>query len=114
MPTPTPTEMQIESVREIALLSIFAEAESKINALNDSQWAATVADIAEWAKVKNKFTKIEGGRSGVVIDKEDNRLGIRNRVRVRLGLVEVDENGKMRGNEDFIFPSCTINTKVIW
>lgn len=111
---PTPTSEQIESVPEIARLASYAEAESKINVLNDAQWAATISDITEWAKIKNKFTRIEGGRSGVFLNKEDNRLAICNRVRIRLGLPEIDEYGMPRGGESIIFSSCSVKTKAGW
>lgn len=114
MPTPTPTEEQIESVREIARLSSFVDTETKVSSLKNAQWAATLADITEWNKVKNKFTKFQGGRSGVVIDKSDNRLEIRNRVRTRLGLAEVDEYGKEIGCDTTYFPSVVIKTNPQW
>lgn len=84
MPTPTPTAEQIEAVREIALLYSYAQTETLVEALNDASWAATIADIAEWARVKNKHARIKG--DGVEINKDDNRLDITNRVRRRLGL----------------------------
>lgn len=82
-------ELQVEQVREIiGLASLEATAELAAR-LTVVQIERTAADIAEWEKVRNKFTRIEGGRSGVKIDKEDNRLAIRNRVRERLGLAQV-------------------------
>lgn len=93
MPTPTPTSAQIETVREIVNISSVAETETRIETISDEAWTATIADITEWNKVKNKFTNLSGGPSGVDIDKSRNRLGLRNRVRVRLGLAEVDSYG---------------------
>src|SRR5215204_3718925 len=92
MATFEPTPEEIEAVREIALLYSYEQTEQLINGqpeiadsgLNDAQWAATLADVAEWAKVKNKHTRIDG--DGVKIDKDRNRLDITNRVRLRLGL----------------------------
>ncbi|HEY0428995.1 MAG TPA: hypothetical protein VGC76_14535 [Pyrinomonadaceae bacterium] len=91
MPTPTPTNEQTETVREIAKLSSFADAQERISSLNDEQWAAMLADITAWSSVKNQFTRLKGGRSGVDIDPGRTRMEIRNRVRVRLGLSELTE-----------------------
>lgn len=112
MPTPNPTPEEIESVREIARLSSYADSESRISSLNDAQWAATRADITEWAKVKNKHTIIDG--SGVKIDKDRNRLDITNRVRQRFGLSELDKYGTNLDSQSLIFTSCVIPTKPEW
>jgi hypothetical protein len=77
---------KIEIVREIIGLSSYSTTETLTGKLEEVQIARTEVDIIEWEKVRNKFTQIEGGRSGVKIDKNDNRLAIRNRVRERLGL----------------------------
>ncbi|MET0754055.1 MAG: hypothetical protein ABWZ66_11805 [Pyrinomonadaceae bacterium] len=89
MPTPTPENEQIESVREIAKLTSFAEAQTLVSSLNDEQWTATLADITLWGTLKNQFTVLKGGRSGVVIDPKESRLEITNRVRNRLGLADI-------------------------
>lgn len=106
------TETQVEKVREIVNVSSFAEVKARVDSLNASAWADTVEDIAEWEKVKNKHTKIKG--DGVEIDKSDNRLAIRNRVRVRLGYPEVDEHGQTKESTVFFSPSCTVSKNVTW
>lgn len=92
MPTPTPEPGQIEKVREIAKLSTYDEAAALVSSLKDEQWAATIEDIALWATVKNQFTVLRGGRSGVDIDPGRTRTAITKRVRKRLGLSELSED----------------------
>lgn len=109
---PNPTEDQIEKVRQIANVASFGEVEIRVNNLNQSAWNETVNDIAEWAKVKNKHTRIEG--DGVKIDKGDNRLDIRNQVRVRLGYEEVDKSGKIPDGMLLFFPSVAVKKQIVW
>lgn len=80
------TPEQIETVREIIALGSYSATQTLLSALNAAQEAATIADIAEWDPVKNKFSKLAGGRLGFYSDKEPKRLALRNRVRIRLGL----------------------------
>jgi hypothetical protein len=69
----------------------YALVESLINAGNDAQWAATLADITEWnTKVRGKYAKVDGR---VKLDPKDREYAIRSRVRTRYGLTElVDES----------------------
>lgn len=83
-----PTPEQIEAVQEIAQLYSFEQSKTLLGKLNDAQWAATLADLEEWAKVKNKHTIIKGG--GVEINKDRNRLDITIRLRRRLQVYPVD------------------------
>jgi len=89
----------VEAVREIALLSSYPDASARLGRLEEVQCTATLDDIAEWAKVKNKHTVIKG--DGVEIDKDRNRLDIRNRVRTRFGLPEVDSSGQTVAESSF-------------
>jgi hypothetical protein len=112
---------QIEIVREIIGFSSIPATEALVEKLTEVQIARTEADIAEWEKVRNKFTRISGGRSGVQMDKGDNRLAIRNRVRERFGLplvsslIETETSSyavytppikKSDCCDDFVFPNC--------
>ena len=91
---PNPNDEQFETLREIALLSSITDAQFYVSGLTQAQWAATLEDLTEWAKVKNKHVQVKGGKFGVVINKNDNRLDIRNRVRGRFGLSQVDAEGR--------------------
>lgn len=80
---------QIEDLREILGIGSYDQAEALAANLKPVQVTATTADIALWKKVRDKHTRLEGGKAGVFIDKGDNRLAIRNRVRLRCGLLSV-------------------------
>jgi hypothetical protein len=90
--------LQIERVREIIGYTSFDDTSALVSSLNPVQESETALDIAEWNAVRNKFTRIKGGRSGVEIDKSDNRLAIINRVRRRLGLSAVDDEALLESN----------------
>lgn len=99
MLTPVPEADHIEKVREIAHLANRTDAEFYLNRLNQAEWDATLLDITEWGRVKNKHTIIRG--DGVEIDKSVNRLDITNRVRGRFGLKELDAAGRVVNFYDF-------------
>jgi hypothetical protein len=92
------TDLQIERVREIIGYTSFDDTSALVNSLNAVQESETALDIAEWNAVRNKFTRIKGGRSGVEIDKSDNRLAIINRVRRRLGLSAVEDEALLESS----------------
>jgi hypothetical protein len=85
------TEIQIERVREIIGFTSYDATAALCLNLNAVQESETIADITKWEAVRDRHTRIKGGRSGVEIDKSDNRLAIINRVRRRLGLSAVDD-----------------------
>lgn len=85
-----PSPEQVDAVQEIAQLYSFDQTENLLGILNDAQWAATLADITEWGKVKNKHTIIKG--NGVEINKDRNRLDITIRLRRRLKVYPADPN----------------------
>lgn len=105
------TPAQVEDVREIALLESFAQAETLCSRLNDVQETATVEDIAEWQKIKNKFNRLAGGKLGFYSDKDPKRLAITNRVRRRLGLSgvnsEEDANSASSGEICYSHPESS-------
>ena len=102
---------QIEDIREIALLDSYDYAANLCARLNAVQETATVADIAEWQKVRNKFTLIKG--DGVDIDKSRNRLGIINRVRRRLGLPGLDSEAETSANAEICFSSPSRESEIV-
>lgn len=107
------SENQIEKVRQIVNVASFSEVETRVRALNDSAWDETVEDITKWELVEDEYTIIKG--DGVDIDDSRARLGIRNRVRVRLGYLEVNSNG--RTTDDFgivLFPSRSMKKNIVW
>lgn len=86
------TPEQIETVREIILYTSYDATAVLCSRLSSVQETATIADIAEWATVRSKYTKVS--RVGSIYldsDKGDNRLAIINRVRMRLGLPPIEK-----------------------
>lgn len=96
---PSPTDGQIEEAREVAHLVNVTDADFYLKRLTQAQWDATLDDLTEWAKVKNKHTRIKG--DGMEIDKSRNRLDITNRVRGRFGLRDLDTDGRVVSDYDF-------------
>lgn len=116
MPTPSPIPAQIEEVRELSRVSSYSEIEARINLLSDAGWAATINDLTEYSAVKNDFENIK--IDGVEINPERTKLAICNRVRVRLGLSEINENGDLlsgsaRMNSDGS-SSSNVETVAVW
>lgn len=101
------TPEQIERVREIIGYSSYDGAAALCSRLNPVQETETIADIALWAKVRDKHTLIKG--DGVDIDKGRNRLSIINRVRRRLGLSAVESETELEssgGSYCYSHPTC--------
>lgn len=90
---PVPDAEKIETVREIVNVSSAAEVAGRIAVISQAAWTATLNDVTEWSRLKNKHSVIKG--DGILIDKSVNRLDIRNRLRVRLGYPEVNASGQV-------------------
>src|SRR4051812_1878213 len=90
----TLTDAEIETVREIVGDLTLPYLMPLLDVLNAAQETATRADILTWSKLRNKTSKLAGGRDALYTDPAEARLIVRNRVRVRLGLEEVtDDDG---------------------
>lgn len=93
MPSPTPTEAQIEKTREVAGETSYSFIDSKINALNDSQWATALSLHTLWAKYPaDDVFALEGGRDGVHLSSPESREGVRRTMRLLLGLSELRDS----------------------
>lgn len=89
MPTPTPTEAQIEKTREVAGENSYGFIEGLIDTRNDSQWARVLQLLVEWDEYPEGDTvELEGGRDAVNYSSETARGDIRIRLRLLLGLPE--------------------------
>jgi hypothetical protein len=97
---------QLETVREICQLpggqEGMAAVESLCAPLTDEQITQTIADIAEWMKVRLNVTNVlaTGGGDNTEIIREEKRKLIRHTLRLRLGLsavsaTEAEESGGM-------------------
>lgn len=90
MPSPTPTEEQIEKTREVAGENSYSYVESKVNALNDSQWSRALDLHDLWDEYPaDDVLAIEGGRDGVRLSSPDSRESVRKTMRLLLGLPEM-------------------------
>lgn len=111
MPTPTPEAAEIETTREMMGENSYSRVESLINAGNDAQWAATLADITEWnTKVRGKYVELDGK---VKLKPSTRAYAIRARVRTRYGLTEqVDQS--VRGGSASLPGTVVINSSLGW
>lgn len=109
-----PTPDQIEEVRTICRISSYSEIETRVNALSEAGWLATESDLAEYAKIKNKYYRTS---ADIPVEYAQKRLEISNRIRVRLGYPEINESGDLLSAsarmEDFS-SSSNVDTEVVW
>lgn len=95
MPSPTPTDEDINFVREVAGERDALYVGSLIDDLNDAEWGRALDLIDEWNKVTpGDLVALRGGRDGVWLSDHEGLDDIRRRMRLLLGLPEfrVDEN----------------------
>lgn len=90
-------ETQIGQVREAAALLTFAEAEDYCALLNATEEAQMAEYLDDWALVRRKFIKVEGGKLGVTVDKSIDRLAIRNDIRRLIGLLPLTSDTELSG-----------------
>lgn len=95
MPTPTPTNEDINFVREVAGELDFDFVSSLIDELNDDQWLRALDLVDLWNETEaGGVIGLKGGRDGVVISihedgLDDSLRDIRMRMRLLLGLPEL-------------------------
>lgn len=90
--TVQPTIEEAGKIREIANVTSKTDVLARINQyLDDTDWAEMKLEIPKYGAVKDDFLVISG--DGVKIDNSEQRLAIRNRVRVALGYPEVLPDG---------------------
>lgn len=90
MPSPTPTEQQIDKVREIAGENDFTYVSDLIDLLTDARWIRALELFVPWAEYPAGDTiALEGGRDAVLYSSELSRGDIRARMRLLLGLPEL-------------------------
>ncbi len=81
------TEVQKESVREIAEEISYSYVSTLCDAMNAAQEVAMIADIASYSPVRNKTTRLQAiGNENVDYDPARTLERLRIRVRLRLGL----------------------------
>lgn len=90
-PSPTPTDEDIDFVREIAGEISFTTVSALIDNLNDAQWSRALDLITAWNEFEpGSVMRLEnGGRQGVFDDDQAALEDIRRRMRLLLGLPEL-------------------------
>lgn len=90
-PSPTPTDEDIDFVREIAGEVSFQFISTLIDNLNDAQWSRAQDLITAWNNYEpgSVMELVNGGREGVNEKDQDALEDIRRRMRLLLGLPEV-------------------------
>ena len=110
MPSPTPTQEQIDKTREVAGENNYGFVEDLIDELNDSQWARALELHTAWDDYPEGDTiGLEGGRDAVLYSSETSRGDIRVRMRLLLGLPEFRDPGITGGSY-----SQSIRTDWVW
>lgn len=111
MPSPTPTDEDINFVREVAgeLSAIYVG--TLIDNLNDAQWSRALDLITAWNNYEpgSVMELVNGGREGVNEKDQDALEDIRRRMRLLLGLPEIRDNGLTGG-----FHSTSVPVLWVW
>jgi len=89
MPLPTPTNEDINYVREVAGELDYDFVGTLIDDLNDAQWDRALVLVDLWNLVTaGDLVALEGGREGVKLSDQEGLDDIRRRMRLLLGLPE--------------------------
>lgn len=110
MPLPTPTDEDIDSVREVAGEIDFDFVSTLIDNLNDAQWARALDFITSWFEfAPGSVLRLEGGREGVFDSDQEALEDIRRRLRLLLGLPETRDASLTGG-----FASTSVPVLWVW
>lgn len=111
MPSPTPTDEDIDFVREATGEISFAFIATLIDSLNDAQWLRALDLVTAW----NEFAPgsvlqlKDGGDEGVYDSDQEALEDIRRRLRLLLGLPEVRDASLTGG-----FASTSVPVLWVW
>ena len=110
MPLPTPTDEDIDFVREVAGEASFEFISTLIDNLNDAQWSRALDLVTTWNEYApgSVMELVNGGREGVNEKDQDALMDIRRRLRLLLGLPEFRE-----GDGGF-FRSTSVPVLWVW
>jgi hypothetical protein len=93
-PLPTPDDVDIDAVREVAGELDFDFISSLIDELNDAQWGRALDFVTAWNEIApGDLIGLEGGRDGVRLSDQEGLDDIRRRMRLLLGLPELRDAG---------------------
>ena len=88
-PIPTPTDEDINFVREAAGELDFALVASLIDNLNNAQWDRALQLVDAWNTIApGDLLGIDGGRDGLKLSDQEGLDDVRARIRLLLGLPE--------------------------
>ena len=89
MPTPTPTDEDVNDVREVTGEISRSLISGLIDNLNDAEWGRALDLVTAWGGIEaGDLLSIEGGRDGVKLVDQENLDDVRRRMRLLLGLPE--------------------------
>lgn len=89
-PTPTPSNEEINLVREVAGELDFDYVSSLIDNLNDAQWGRALELVDAWNEITpGDLLSLAGGREGVKLSDQEGLDDVRKRMRLLLGLPEL-------------------------
>lgn len=89
-PLPTPTDEDINFVREVAGELNASYVGTLIDNLNDAQWGRALDLVTAWNEIApGDLLSLEGGREGVKLSDQEGLDDLRRRMRLLLGLPEL-------------------------
>lgn len=111
MPSPTPTDEDINFVREVAGELDFDLVLTLIDNLNDAQWLRALDLVTAWNEYPpGSVMRLEdGGRQGVFDSDQEALEDIRRRLRLLLGLPETRDTDLTGG-----FGSTSVPVLWVW
>lgn len=93
-PVPTPTDEDIDDVREVAGELDTTFITTLIDNLNDAKWGKALDLVTAWREFPaGSVLRLQGGRDGVIDSEQDALEDIRRRMRLLLGLPELRDAG---------------------
>lgn len=110
-PLPTPTDEDINFVREVAGELNATYVGTLIDNLNDAQWSRALDLVTAWNEYPagSVMSLQNGGREGVYDSDQDALEDIRRRMRLLLGLPELRDASLTGG-----FDSCSVPAMWVW
>ncbi len=89
MPSPTPTDEDINDVREVTGEISRTLISTLIDNLNDAEWARALDLVGAWREITpGDLLSMAGGRDGIHLSDQEGLDDIRRRMRLLLGLPE--------------------------
>jgi hypothetical protein len=98
MPSPTPTDEDVDFVREVAGENSNTAIALLVDNLNDAQWQRALDLITAWNEIApGSLVALEGGREAVKLSDQEGLDDLRKRMRLLLGLPELRDASLIGG-----------------